>query len=82
MEITARLTSKGQVTIPNAVRKALGLEDGDRVVFRVDGDRAILARTPDLLSLAGSFAVPASKRDMPWSEILAEAHRAHALRRR
>jgi AbrB family looped-hinge helix DNA binding protein len=82
MEISARLTSKGQVTIPSAVRKALGLEDGDRVVFRVDGDRAILARTPDLLSLAGSIGVPAAKRGKPWSEILDEAHRAQALRRR
>jgi antitoxin PrlF len=82
MEISARLTSKGQITIPSAVRKALGLEDGDRVVFRVDGDSAILARTPDLLSLAGSIAVPAGKRGAPWSDIIDEAHRAQAERRR
>jgi AbrB family looped-hinge helix DNA binding protein len=82
MEISARLTSKGQVTIPSAVRKALGLRDGDRVVFRVDGDRAVLARTPDLLALASSVAVPAAVRGAPWSDILEEAHRAQALRRR
>lgn len=76
MEISARLTSKGQVTIPGPVRKALGLRDGDRVVFRVDGERAVLARTPDLLSLAGSIAVPAAVRDAPWSEIVDAAHRA------
>ena len=81
MEISARLTSKGQITIPNAVRKALDLRDGDRVVFRVDGDRAILARTPDLLSLAGSIAVPVEKRGAAWSEILGEAHAAQAARR-
>jgi AbrB family looped-hinge helix DNA binding protein len=82
MEISARLTSKGQVTIPGPVRKALGLRDGDRVVFRVEGDRAVLARTPDLLALAGSVAVPATVRGTPWSDILEEAHRAQALRRR
>lgn len=82
MEISARLSSKGQVTIPAPVRKALGLRDGDRVVFRVDGERAVLARTPDLLSLAGSIEVPAEKRGAPWSEIIEEAHRAQGLRGR
>lgn len=82
MEVSARLTSKGQVTIPSPVRKALGLRNGDRVVFRVDGDRAVLARTPDLLSLAGSISVPAEKRGAPWSEIIEEAHRAQGLRGR
>ena len=37
MEVAARLTSKGQITIPKAVRDALGLADGDAVVFRIDG---------------------------------------------
>ena len=82
MEISARLTSKGQITIPSAVRKALGLQDGDRVVFRVDGERATLARTPDLLSLAGSITVPAEVRGAPWAAIIEEAHRTQALRRR
>ena len=82
LEISARLTSKGQITIPSAVRKALGLRDGDRVIFRVDGDRAVLARTPDLLSLAGAIAVPAAIRGAPWSDIIEEAHRVQARRRR
>ena len=81
MEVSARLTSKGQITIPRSVRTALGLRDGDRVVFRVDGDRAVLARTPDLLGLAGSIAVPVEVRGAPWSEIIEEAHRARGLRR-
>lgn len=57
MEIAARISSKGQVTVPKAVRDALGLGEGDDVVFRVEGDRAVLARTPELLSLAGTEAV-------------------------
>ena len=70
MDVAAKLTSKGQVTVPKAVRDALELEAGDMVVFRVEGDRAVLARTPDLLSLAGSIAVPAAKRNSAWDDVL------------
>ena len=34
----AKVMSKGQVTIPNNVRQALGVETGDRVTFIVDGN--------------------------------------------
>ncbi|MEO6349602.1 MAG: AbrB/MazE/SpoVT family DNA-binding domain-containing protein [Candidatus Limnocylindrales bacterium] len=74
MEISARLSSKGQLTVPRSVRTALGLREGDRVVFRVDGQHATLARTPDFLDLAGSVAVPVELRGRPWSEIIAVAH--------
>jgi AbrB family looped-hinge helix DNA binding protein len=69
VEAAARLTTKGQVTIPKAVREALGLADGDSVVFRVDGKRAVLARTPELLELAGAVSVPVAKRGVDWDEI-------------
>jgi antitoxin PrlF len=70
MDIAARITSKGQITIPKSVREALKLTEGDQVVFRViEGERAILARTPDLLELAGSVSVPADVRGLPWDEI-------------
>jgi antitoxin PrlF len=82
VEVTARLSSKGQVTVPRAVREALSLEEGDRLVFRVQGDYAILARTADLLDLAGSVSVPAAKRGAPWAKVLAEARRSRAKDRR
>ena len=69
MDVSARLTSKGQVTIPRSVREALGLGEGDHVVFRVEGHRAVLARTPDLLDLAGAVEVPAEKRGVSWDEV-------------
>ena len=40
--------------MPKAVRDALGIEEGDEIVFRVDGNRAVLARTPRFLELAGT----------------------------
>ena len=63
VEIAARMSSKGQLTVPKAVRDALGIGEGDNVVFRVEGNRAVLARTPDFLALAGTFNVPASRRN-------------------
>lgn len=74
MEISARVSSKGQITVPRSVRNALGLNEGDRVVFRVEGQRAVLSKTPDFLDLAGSVPVPAELRGRPWSEIVAIAH--------
>lgn len=82
MEISARLSSKGQVTVPQAVRQALSLEEGDRVVFRVEGGRAILARTPDLLAMAGSISVPPAKRDTPWAEVIRQTHARRGAARR
>jgi antitoxin PrlF len=70
MDAAARVTSKGQVTIPKAVRDALGIKEGDVVVFRVEGRRAVLARTPDFLDLAGTIAVPAAKRNVAWDEVI------------
>lgn len=51
----AKVTSKGQVTIPKEIRLALGVEPGDRVSFvlRPDGVVEMMARTGSLLDLAG-----------------------------
>jgi AbrB family looped-hinge helix DNA binding protein len=75
MDVAARLTSKGQITIPKTVRDTLELEPGDQVVFRLEGGRAILARTKDFLDLAGTVAVPAEKRGAAWDDIRREAWR-------
>lgn len=82
MDAAAKVTSKGQVTVPKAVREALGLKEGDEVVFRVDGDRAVLARTPHFLDLAGSVRVPAAKRNVAWDEVLRRTRAERAATRR
>jgi AbrB family looped-hinge helix DNA binding protein len=82
VDVAARLTTKGQVTIPKAVRDALGLRVGDEIVFRVDGTRAVLARTTDLLELAGSVPVPAAKRGASWDEVRRQTRAARATARR
>ncbi|MCX6458684.1 MAG: AbrB/MazE/SpoVT family DNA-binding domain-containing protein [Actinobacteria bacterium] len=81
MDVSARVTSKGQVTVPKSVRAALGIHEGDEIVFRVDGNRAVLARTPDLLDLAGSIHVPAGKRNASWDEVLRGSRNDRAAQR-
>ena len=81
MDVTAQLSSKGQVTVPKAVRDALGLLEGDQIVFRVEGRRALLARTPKLLDLAGTVPVPAQRRGTPWPEIRRRTREARAKKR-
>ena len=78
MDTRARITSKGQVTIPKNVRDALELHTGDELLFRVERSRAVIAKTPDFLALAGSVAVPAGKRGTPWDEVIARTRRTRA----
>jgi len=82
MDVAARVTSKGQVTIPKAVRDALGLSQGDAVVFRVEGHQAVLARTPAFLGLAGTIKVPAAQRNVAWDDVLKRTRSARTTRHR
>lgn len=82
MDISSRVTSKGQVTIPKRVRDALQLHEGDQLVFRVERTRAILAKTPDFIGMAGRVTVPDAKRGTPWDEVLRQTRRARAEKRR
>lgn len=81
MDVAARVSSKGQLTVPKSVRDALGIEEGDALVFRVEGERAILARSTDFLDLAGSIDVPAAKRNVAWDAIVEHARSARTAPR-
>ncbi|MEM9303813.1 MAG: AbrB/MazE/SpoVT family DNA-binding domain-containing protein [Pseudomonadota bacterium] len=53
---TATLTSKGQITLPIEVRRALNLTPGDKVDFVSTGDGFLLVlRDRDIRSLRGRF---------------------------
>lgn len=56
----AVVTTKGQITIPAAVRHKLGLEAGDRVEFveLTSGEFAIKPAVQDLSSLKGLLKKP------------------------
>ena len=42
MEI-AKITSRGQITIPIDIRKRLGVKEGDKVIFIEDGNKIVVA---------------------------------------
>jgi antitoxin PrlF len=50
MKKQARITSKGQITVPRDIRRALGVRPGDRLLFEEDGDevrvRPVRSRSP------------------------------------
>lgn len=53
----ATLTSKGQITLPAAVRSALGLHAGSKVDFvPVEDGFKVVALHADVVSLKGRFA--------------------------
>jgi antitoxin PrlF len=54
------VTTKGQVTIPADIRKAMGLEAQDRVVFTslLDGTVVMRAKTRSVMDLKGLLKRP------------------------
>ncbi len=60
MTSTSTLTSKGQTTVPKAVRLHLGLKPGDKIRFLVedDGRVVVLPATLHLRDLRGSLPKP------------------------
>lgn len=50
MHKQAKITSKGQITVPHEVRRALGVRSGDRLVFESDEEgirvRPVRAKSP------------------------------------
>lgn len=42
--ITSKLTSKAQTTIPQPVRAALHLKEGDEIAYAIEGERVVLTR--------------------------------------
>ncbi|NOY57394.1 MAG: AbrB/MazE/SpoVT family DNA-binding domain-containing protein [Calditrichaeota bacterium] len=46
-------TTEGQITLPEEVRKALNIEQGDEVVFEVEKERVILRKKAQLEKYIG-----------------------------
>ena len=46
-EVATRVTTKGQVTIPLAIRQALGIVPGTELSFRVRGSRIEVEKAVD-----------------------------------
>jgi antitoxin PrlF len=46
-KFTRTISSKGQVTVPQDIRKRLGVSAGDRIEFVVEGNRTVIRPSRD-----------------------------------
>ncbi|HEU0073045.1 MAG TPA: type II toxin-antitoxin system PrlF family antitoxin [Dehalococcoidia bacterium] len=72
-EIWASVTERGQVTIPSEVRKLLGLNKRDKVVFALEDGHVMLKRPrfATIADVAGS--VPALDPPRDWKQVEQDA---------
>jgi AbrB family looped-hinge helix DNA binding protein len=76
-ELETKLTQKGQVTIPAAIRARLGLKPKDVVRFEIEGDEVKLKPATSQL-LAGYGAVTPRQKPEDWHKVRAEMEEAVA----
>ncbi len=67
MTTTAKITSKGQVTIPKEVREALEVHEGSVVLFEKDGDKIVLKPAKTLKEFKG--ILKSKQRVMDFNQI-------------
>lgn len=79
---TATLTSKGQVTIPAAVRSGLGVDTGDRVEFieLEPGRYEVIAATLPVTALKGIVAKPRRPVSIEDMDAAIREHAAKVMR--
>ena len=77
------ITSKGQVTIPVAVRRLLGLRKSGRVAFRIKGDAVTVELAQATLQAAYGAVTPLSRPEdfERISEIVQEEQALRAVQR-
>lgn len=55
----ATMTSKGQVTVPKAIRDALGLRQGDTIIYTMTDEGVVMtSKSVDFADLAGYLGTP------------------------
>jgi len=81
-EYLATVTSKGQLTLPAAVRRQLGIKSGGRVTIVIeDGNGARLRRVEhDVDSVRGLIATPPGLESQDFDDLIEEAIVDHAER--
>jgi antitoxin PrlF len=69
---TARVTSKGQVTIPAEVRRALKIDQGDDLVFEVTSERSAELKVLKRTRLSDLYGSPPATRSFPGKKEVRE----------
>ncbi|QNQ82268.1 AbrB/MazE/SpoVT family DNA-binding domain-containing protein [Lactobacillus sp. PV037] len=51
-QLIRKMSQKGQIVIPVSIRKALGLEKGTKLSFKLNGDEITIKKAPSVLEWA------------------------------
>jgi AbrB family looped-hinge helix DNA binding protein len=72
---SAKVTSKGQITLPAKLRERLGIKPGDRVSFEEDGMQGVrlIARTVTAADLKGILKTNVRLTDEELEEAISSA---------
>jgi AbrB family looped-hinge helix DNA binding protein len=73
---TSRVTRKGQITIPQAIRTELGIQEGDTVQVTLEEGLVVVRRLERWQDLAGSLAHLARRVPAGEDELEEEAEQA------
>lgn len=66
----ATLTSRGQVTIPKRVRKALNFETNDKITFIVKNNMAIIKpQKGNILDIGASIKIPGNESPINFKKV-------------
>lgn len=69
----ALLTSKGQMTIPKEVRKALNLKPSEKVIIVIEGDQAIIKPLRgNILDIGGSIRISDKEKPVDFHKVREE----------
>ena len=69
MELRARVTSKGQLTVPKEVRRALGIRKGDSLIFEIEDGEARVRVDRQPVSFADYEGAWREGKGMSWEEV-------------
>jgi len=75
----AILTSKGQMTVPKEVRKALNLKPSERVIIVVEGNQAVIKPLKgNILDIGGSVRIPDKEKPVDFRKVREEVKKGVA----
>ena len=70
------LTTKGQMTIPKEVRKALNLKPSEKIIIVVEGKQAVIKPLKEnLLDIGGSIKIPEKEKPIHFKKVREEVRK-------
>jgi len=73
MQLTSTVTNKGQITLPLRLRKNMGLESGDTVIFNIEDDHLVIRKEKSIETFFNTLPpLPFSFKEKIDEEMISE----------